>query len=241
MAKFEKTQPGNPYSLTVKQHIFPRSCIERFTSQKEEVLVSLKKDNSTFRTKSTNPIFCAQRSWDERAEHGYMNEIENDYLKIAEKYKNIQGALSDDDARKVIKLFCLWNARFRFKRNKQERITLNGIAGETHKFSKDDEERIEKSGVITIRSDATVAARNINAIHIFLNIENDDNFLKHTPIECVRFKDGNILVPDNFALFPYVPLNSQSIFISANNKHLSWYQLNQISIKSAERYYFSRP
>jgi len=154
---------------------------------------------------------------------------------------DIQGALPDDEAKAVIELFSLWNARFRFSKNEQERITLNGIASETHKFSKDDEERIEKSGVTVMRPDATIPARNINSGRILLNIMHDRNILEHTPIECIRFKNGNILVPDNFTLFPYVPLNSQSVFISANNKHLSWYQLNQISIKSAKGYYFRHP
>ena len=75
--KYEKTQKGNPYQLTVCQHTFPAASIARFADTTGCVEVYLIKQNKVVRLKPDDKLFCAKRVWDQRAESGFMKEIED--------------------------------------------------------------------------------------------------------------------------------------------------------------------
>jgi hypothetical protein len=80
-SRAEVTRAGNPNRLTLNQHIFPTQSIKRFTNESGRVSVHDLCVNNSFSAKPDNPIFCARRAWDERAETGYMKRIEDEFQK----------------------------------------------------------------------------------------------------------------------------------------------------------------
>ena len=77
--KYEKTQKGNPHRLTVQQHCFPRRSIARFADSNGVVHVHIVRAGRTAFLTPEDSIFCARRTWDERAESGFMKKIEDVY------------------------------------------------------------------------------------------------------------------------------------------------------------------
>ena len=66
--------------------------------------------------KPDHDIFCAKRAWDQRAERGYMKEIEDEFQSVASKV--IDGVVSkigevEKDA--VDHFYALWHMRARHR------------------------------------------------------------------------------------------------------------------------------
>src|SRR6516165_2453987 len=81
-ARVEKTRPRNPNRLTVDQHVFPSTSIERFADEKGYVSLHDLRRERIIRVKPRNAIFCASRAWDERTETGFMKRIEDEFQQI---------------------------------------------------------------------------------------------------------------------------------------------------------------
>lgn len=60
----EKTRPGNPNHLTLRQHVFPAKSISRFANQNGLVSVQDLVREQVFNAKPGNMIFCADRAWE---------------------------------------------------------------------------------------------------------------------------------------------------------------------------------
>jgi hypothetical protein len=79
MTRHEKPQKKNRRFLTVNQHVFPLASIARFANTEGRVsLHDLARSKVRF-PKPDHDIFCAKRAWDQRAERGYMKEIEDEF------------------------------------------------------------------------------------------------------------------------------------------------------------------
>jgi hypothetical protein len=81
--RFERPQKGNPRHLTVKQHVWPFESIRRFANSKGVVCLYYKPRDKTRWAKPNDPLFCARRVWDQRAETGYMKRIEDAFQAVA--------------------------------------------------------------------------------------------------------------------------------------------------------------
>src|SRR5277367_3510248 len=79
VVKTEKPQKGNPRRLTFWQHVFPAKSIERFAGHDGKIAVRHRQADKEFKLAPENELFCAQRRWDQRAEAGYMKEIEDQF------------------------------------------------------------------------------------------------------------------------------------------------------------------
>src|SRR4051812_40754284 len=91
--KFEKTQPGNRHKLTVKQHVIPVRTIERFAGPDGMVEVRLGRDHRVKRLPPDAGIFWRRRAWDQRAERGYMKQIEDRFQPLADRI--VSGTLTE--------------------------------------------------------------------------------------------------------------------------------------------------
>jgi len=75
------------------------ASIARFADREELVEVHRLSTKSTFKATPSNPTFCAMGAWDNRAEAGYMREIEDEFQGLASRI--IQAEVSKiDDANK---------------------------------------------------------------------------------------------------------------------------------------------
>ena len=113
-----KTQKGNPHQLTLRQHCFPKRSIDRFTNEDGKVDVHLIRATKTVLLNSDNGIICAHRIWDERAESGFMKEIEDAYQDLADRvaYGRLIRRFSAKEQQIVTNMYLLWNIRWLWKK-----------------------------------------------------------------------------------------------------------------------------
>jgi hypothetical protein len=107
--KFEKTQPGNPHKLTVKQHVIPVRTIKRFAGTDGMVEVNIGAENRIERLEPDAGIFWTRRAWDQRTERGLMKQIEDRFQLLANRITS--GDLTEipeESAHDVNQFFSLW-------------------------------------------------------------------------------------------------------------------------------------
>lgn len=162
--KFEKPTPGNPYQLTIKQHIHASGCIQRFASKAGLVSVRLKKQEKTIDVDSRNDLFCTRRTWAQRLEHlrgpngavypGFFTQIEHRFLDECDRIKH-SGRITSHRA--ISEYLSIWQMRAQYAHQSREDTRLSGISGSN--LTKIQEERLEAKGVSFVRDDGTVPSR----------------------------------------------------------------------------------
>lgn len=208
----EPTLPGNPHQLTIEQHIFPRSAIERFANGDGLVQVDRFASPAPFRVRPDNILFCARRAWDQITETRRSWPTEDAYAVLADQIVqgDVRSLTAEMDAT-VTEFYLLWNHRHNIAALEAADSVLNGVTVEPPK-TKEQEEILESKGYIFARGNV-VPSRFINGLTIMR--ENDRGMLamqgKHWGI--VRAVAGEYLVPDNTATLTLIPV-SPSICLS---------------------------
>ena len=158
-ARGEKTRPGNPNRLTLNQHVFPARSIERFADKDGRVETRLlDPHNKVIRPKPDNVIFGASRAWDQRAESGYMKQIEDGFQQVADAI--IAGKITtipDKERPAIDWMYALWYWRARFRELESQETQLNGVMGPD--LSLEHEENLESNGYMFAR-------KHLSLIHI---------------------------------------------------------------------------
>ena len=121
---YEKPTKGKLYEITVKQHIYPKRIIENFCDENGTVDVKRIKGES-FRVKPNNPIFCAIRTWDQRAEQGWMKSIEDKFHKTLDELISNQKIT---DHYLITEYYFLWYVKTVYDRKPPANTTLRGIS-----------------------------------------------------------------------------------------------------------------
>lgn len=214
----EPVQPGNPYKLTKRQHVFPAANIARFVGPDGRVELD---DGSPTRTlaKPTHSIFCAERAWDQRAERGYMKEIEDNFQDVARRVieHNALGGVTELAAAEndVVTIFySLWYFRSRQRELPEEFLYGNGVTGCTN-LSPDQFELLESKFTMAIRPDGSLPARHINGANIQMKLAHyANNELAGSKWGVIRVKEGQgeLLVPD-MPWHGYIPLTPTLSFV----------------------------
>ena len=241
--KYEKTQKGNPHRLTKKQHCFPMRSIERFVCS--DGRVDVQRGVKNCRLKPDNWIFCAQRAWDQRAESGFMKEIEDVYQELAEEIVDgVVSKLSEAGQAIITDMYALWNIRwYRSKKPVGDQQTKGAIDLE-FECSLDDEELLEKRGITAIRSDRTISGRNLTGINIQQNLYEIRTQMQDAHWGILKSNKGEFVVPDNSSsslmlpVAPQICLFSQSENDEINEDELA--EINAQSICDSMEYYFAR-
>lgn len=83
-SRSEKTQPGNPHQLTLRQHVFPARSIQRFCENGGVDLIDLVRGLRR-RAGPGDSILCADRARGHFAEAGWMKKIEDVFRAVAEQ------------------------------------------------------------------------------------------------------------------------------------------------------------
>jgi hypothetical protein len=156
--KFEKTQPDNPHKLTVKQHVIPMRTIERFAGLDGMVEVNIGTDHRVKRLKPDAGIFWTRRAWDQRAERGYMKQIEDRFQPLADRIAS--GELTEipgESTHDVNQFFSLWFHRSRIQPADEIETQINGLTGEA--LTKDEQEILESEHFMFVRAGGKIATR----------------------------------------------------------------------------------
>lgn len=239
---YEKPQKRNPHALAVFQHSFPAASIARFAGNDGRVDLYLIRQNKQIRVKLDDQLFCAKRTWDQRAESGYMKEIEDKYQQLAESV--ISGRIktvNKDDQRTVTDMYAIWNIRGHRKANPIEDQKMGVIDVERH-CSKDDQEKLEKEHISVIRSDLTIPGRHLSSGNIQSRLFRVRKQMSDAHWGILRASKGQFIVPDNFSNATILPLSPTICFFSQSDGHVigeaKVRKINQLALASSRNYYF---
>lgn len=236
--KYEETQKGNPYALTVRQHVFPKKSIERFVDDDGCVSVLLKKGGLK-RFKPSNQVFCAMRSWDEVAEHGYMKRYEDQYQCLIDRLYDGDKILKKEDHEIISRMFVLWALRFDFA-NDPCLDVQTGLKGGVNR--KDHEEILEKNGYKYVRDDGKFPGRQIASIRIHLLI--DQLVFPGVKWGIIKSKSSEFIVPDTFGGCAIIPVNPKMCLIQGYKDEViskrAVKDVNTMAVSRSINYVFAR-
>ena len=193
----EKTRPRNPNRLTLDQHVFPNKSIERFAGADGRVAVQLLEPNKVLRTKPDNPMFCADRSWDQRAETGFMKQIEDAFqIAVVPIIEGKVESVSAEARPAIDRMYSLWYWRARYRDLESQEIDLKGIIGSD--LSLEQEENLESNGYIFARKGGTMPARQLNGVTLMMRTHRyADQLATAVPRwSVIRAQAGEFIVPD---------------------------------------------
>lgn len=202
--KFESPQKKNPHALPVRQHVFPAASIARFADNSGVVSLCRLSTGKVLKAKPSNPIFCAMRAWDMRAEVGYMKQIEDEFQEFASRI--IDGSVrrvEAADKRKADQFFALWKMRAIFRDKELDDVPFTGITGKN--FNQDQEEICEKKGVLFVREGGVMSAHRVHGVQIQVGVIHETSALSKVQWGIVRAHEGQFVVPD-FPAVNFIPL-----------------------------------
>lgn len=241
-AKYEKTQPRNPHRLTVKQHFIPRLSIDRFANDMGFVELQLAKQKEICRASSDHWAFYVRRAWDERAEKGYMKQIEDDFQGIADKILEDETKPIDTDACRIItRFYALWHHRARLRPSSEIDIQMNGIAGED--LSLDDQERYEKLGVGFARKGGKVPTRQLVGVQLQVHTYALARQMEDYSWGVAKTEKGEFVFPDT-PHHNFIPLTPK-VLLAANNPSgnilkANLKQINIAMLSLTQEFFFAR-
>jgi hypothetical protein len=208
--KYEKPQAKNPHSLTIKQHVLPARSITRFSGIDGKVSVRIKGREKDLILPPDDDLFCAKRAWDERAEHGYMKQIEDEFQKLADKLLNGTHSIDSSSNLTISRFHTLIRLRADVRASPLSDVELKGIQGEN--LTKDQEEILEKKWVLFSRTDSEVPGRQMAGLQIQILLDRicSLDFTWGTVIST----DVDFLVPDTFGDILIVPLSPQCCLVA---------------------------
>lgn len=243
--KYEKTQKGNPHQLTIMQHCFPKRSIARFGRPDGTVDVRWLKNAKGFRVRPDDPLFCARRSWDQRAESGSKRDVEDVYQELADRIvKGIVSKLCEADHAKISAMYALWNIRWYWSRQPVDDHRLDGAIGVARELSLDDQEFLEKTGITPVRPDLTISGRHLTGVQIQLNLIRVRKQLRSTIWGILKCKGGEFLVPDSSSKRCLLPLTPQICLLAESEdreiEDAELAKINAQSIRNSSEYYFAR-
>lgn len=241
--KYEKPQKRNPHGLTVKQHTFPVASISRFAKNDGCVSVYLIKQRKEIRLKPDDQIFCAKRTWDQRAETGFMKDIEDKYQELGEDV--ITGkirTITEKEKPIITDMFAIWNIRSYRKLSPIHDRPIDMI-DVSISVSKDEQELLEKHKIGFIKPNFTIPGRQIVGGQIQLNLFEIRKQMKDAQWGILRTSKSQFIVPDNFSNARILPLSPTICFFSQSddavisNKEVAI--INKLAIASSNEYYFA--
>jgi len=240
--KAERPQKGNPHKLTFWQHVFPARSIKRFAGPDGRVAVKRCGAEREFRLLPEDQLFCARRSWDQRAETGFMKQIEDEFQTLAEEVIGGLRAIDVEKSRVVTNFFALWCSRFQRRHSPTPDRRINGVVGES--LSKDQEEIREKNRIGYFRVDQMMPGRNIAGMQIQMTIDQIDAQFRGVRWGVVTSREGEFILPDTFDMLTVVPVTPTTCLICAPEdldiSKTETAKLNRLALNSHREYCVAR-
>lgn len=206
MARYEKPLSGNPHQLTIKQHVLPAASIARFSGSDGRVQVFLKKVGKSVSLPPHNSVFCALRAWDQKTESGFMAGVEREFQSLASALQvGLVSSVPQDKQRAVSKFYSLFCERAYRRDNPAPTARINAI-GVGRELTQDDQEYLEKHGVLPIRPDLTIAGHQMAGPLFPLRVDDRVRQLGNRKWGVLISTCGEFLVSDTPGSFGIVPI-----------------------------------
>jgi hypothetical protein len=241
-AKTEKTRPGNPNRLTLRQHVFPAKSISRFANQSGLVSVQDLARKRVFNAKPGNMIFCADRAWDQRTERE-MKTIEDKFQSLISPIVAGSSRMIPHDQRGIVdQMYALWFMRPRYRELTQQEIQLHGGVG--NKLTKEQEENLETNGYLFAREGGAMPARQLNGLQIMLRVYGyaRDVQKRLTRWGVIEAQSGEFIVPD-VTFHTILPITPRLALVNLEQDgqitEQNLAQLNQAMRAGSQSYFFA--
>lgn len=235
---YEPTTKGNPKQLVVDQHFHTAHAISLFYDSDEKVEVMELSSGEIVKRHKRAKIFCTKRTWDERAETGYMADIENAFHNEIDNIKSF----SDRDHQAISKYCLLWRLRHEYHLSSPEDVVLNGVSGSG--FTKEQEEILESKHTSFVREGGVWPARSYVGVRIQTDLHCYFNQVRDVKWGLVEAQDGEFIVADGYGELAFIPISPKLAFCAGqsdqkiNRQLLS--KINRESVSRAKEYYFAR-
>jgi len=240
--RHEKTQAGNPHGLTIAQHVFPTASIARFAGRDGRVSLCDVLRRRVRRATPKDAVFCARRAWDHGSEAGFMKSIEDAFQALAVKILDGSvSAIGDEEKRIINEFFALWYMRSRNRNLTSQEIQATGVTGGG--LSKDQEEILERRGIMFARTGGRFPARQLNGLELRTRtFHYVHNGLSATQWGIIQAQGGEFAVPD-VPLHTVVPLTPAVCLASpAPNGTITKQNLadiNRNAVAASQAYFFA--
>ncbi|MGG6429434.1 hypothetical protein ACQ5TV_05565 [Acetobacter ghanensis] len=211
--EYEKPSKGNPYQLTIKQHVFPKRMIDRFTNEAtKKVDVIRKKNLHRLSLGPKSEIFCAMRQWDQKSESIIGKSIEDRFSQLVTNIiENPFYSITDNDNKTINSFYALITARQNCKyKPHMDFKTPSGIE-KSHNIDKVTQEKIESKNAFFLR-ETGFPSRFFNGFSIQRNIDYFTIHFGKLRWDICHLSHGEIVVPEMIDFF-FIPI-SPNIFLT---------------------------
>ena len=187
-------------------------------------------------------IFVTRRAWDQRAEAGYMKQIEDGYQVLAERIiADRDTPLTESENEVATHYYALCFVRSQLDLTGQTDVQLNAVTG--HEYTKDEEEMLEKGGVSFIRKDGTLPLRQMVGLRLQKEINSICMRWKYLTWGIVDALEGEFIHPDT-SQYLYIPVTPKTALVGglpngSIPKHLVT-ESNRKAQSRSKRYIFAR-
>ena len=218
------------------QHVFARSAIRRFCGPQNKVRVWRKNPQAAgnqwveFRLCGADErVFAADYVWDQATEL-WTGGIDRRYSLVAGKFDRQIGpkpeVLGTADSAAVTEFYYLWQSRavLRHTPEPHKEIELVGVErdrGLTPEVLK----RCAELGVVTANLKGetgfgAIAGRPVHGLQVRRGLQHFRLRWGVIAWACYEFSGGSLIVPDEFPLFPCIPLSPSRCFAAIGNSPL---------------------
>ncbi len=241
---YKRPTKGNPYNITVRQHVHSKHLIKKFANAGEHVTAVTLQNGSVRQVKPTDAIFCAHRAWDEKAERATCGQIEVEY------FLQVKGILENEsnyavDHKKVTEYYCLWNVRQLLSVTPQVDVHIRGKYTPSRILTNRQREHLEKNGVVTMTNFGALEARFLNGVNLRLNIDREAQRMKDVKWGILKAPvNAEFICADAYPNFEFMPISPDLALIgtgeNAKLKFEDVASLNRMSKENARIFYFAR-
>ena len=233
----EKAQKVKPPQLTSTQHYHSAHAISKFYNN-ENVVEVMNISYGKISKRSKKSMLYTEKNWNERAEKGYMYQIESDFHQQIANIKSHE--LRDHEA--ISRYLALWRLRHQFHLERLSDAPLHGIKGES--YTKEEQVLMEYMGLGYVNKKAEIPARQLTGGQIQLGIDQLMQTLQSIKWGVLKSNNAHFLCADCYHKLGFIPV-SPTIALAANmpDQTLSNDEvaiINRQSVESASKFYFGR-
>jgi hypothetical protein len=175
-----------------------------------------------------------------------MQTIERECKRLAERISTNDGrTISDDDSETITAMYCLWSIRSHHRNSPLQDQFIEGVSVLDSEMSKDDMEKLEVSGISSIRPDISIPGRPLAGATIIRNLSAERYRLKGTKWLLLESYSDEFIVPDQSLSRMILPLSPTLCFVYESevavlHGDLNVFDVNQLIIVQSLEYYFGR-
>jgi hypothetical protein len=234
---YERPTKGNKQQLAIDQHFHTAHAIAKFYGEDENVEVRIVESNEIVKRQKRASIFCTKRTWDEKAERGYMSRIEKAFH---EEIDHIKPYAKRNHAA-ISEYFLLWELRFKYHILDLADPKL-GVEGT--QLTKTQEEILEKKGYCFLRENGIYPSRFISSTSIVIDIDRHWPSLKDIKWGMLESKDAEFVVADSYKEMMLIPFEPRRLFAANFNdmtiSNINVARINKESVASSTIFYFGK-